>query len=141
MKITEIIFEDQETDEGVGSAIGRGLGAVGKGIGAVAAVPQGIGRAIKKGYQSGVATIAGDNAPVTTQATAAQPAATPQATATTMKQITAAVPALRTRDLQSLKKTVDAALAAKAKAPTPPATGSTTPTMTSVAGGRAPAVK
>ena len=137
MKITEIIFEDQETDEGVGAAIGRGLGAVGKGIGAVAAVPQGIGKAIKKGYQSGVATIAGDNA----AATPAQPAATPQATATTMKQITAAVPALRTRDLQSLKKTVDAALAAKAKAPTQPATGATTPTMTPVTGGRAPAVR
>jgi len=64
MKIEDLLAEEQ-LDEGIGSAIGKGLGAVGRGIGAVASVPQGIGRAIKKGYQGGVATIAGDPDPNT----------------------------------------------------------------------------
>jgi hypothetical protein len=50
-----------------------------------------------------------------------------------VKQIIAAVPGLRTRDLQNLKKTIDAALAAKVQAPA----GGATPTMTAVQGGRA----
>jgi hypothetical protein len=66
MRITEIIVES-ELQEGpiwdkvksAGSAVGKGLGAVGQGIGAVASVPQGIGRAIKKGYNAGVDTISG----------------------------------------------------------------------------------
>jgi hypothetical protein len=64
MKIEDLLVQSQ-IDEGVGSAIGRGIGAVSRGIGAVASVPQGIGRAIKKGYQGGVDTIAGDAAPNT----------------------------------------------------------------------------
>jgi len=38
------------------------LGKIGKGIGAVASVPQGIGRAIKKGYQSGLQNVGGPGA-------------------------------------------------------------------------------
>jgi hypothetical protein len=63
VRISDIITENQEIDEGIGSTIGRGIGAVGRGIGAVASVPQGFGRAIKKGYQAGVRTIAGDDKP------------------------------------------------------------------------------
>jgi hypothetical protein len=73
MKIEDLLVQSQ-VDEGVGSFIGKGLGAVGKGIGAVASVPQGIGRAIKKGYQSGVATIGGDDPTSTTPAGTAAPA-------------------------------------------------------------------
>ena len=63
MRINELILESSEVDEGLASAIGKGLGYAGRGIGAVASIPQGIARAVKKGYQSGVATIAGDTAP------------------------------------------------------------------------------
>jgi hypothetical protein len=80
MKIEDLLVNEQ-VDEGIGSAIGKGLGAVGKGIGAVASVPQGIGRAIKKGYQGGVATIAGDPNPTTaTPAGAGAQGNVPQAT-------------------------------------------------------------
>jgi len=80
MKIEDLLVSEQ-VDEGIGSAIGKGLGAVGKGIGAVASVPQGIGRAIKKGYQGGVATIAGDPNPNTaTPAGAGARGNVPQAT-------------------------------------------------------------
>lgn len=69
MRINELILESSDVDEGIGSAIGTGIGAVGRGIGAVASVPQGFARAVKKGYQSGVATIGGDTAPPGSAAT------------------------------------------------------------------------
>lgn len=47
---------------GLGTRIGQGIGKFAKGVGAVAGVPQGIGRAIKKGYQAGVNTIGGPGA-------------------------------------------------------------------------------
>lgn len=58
-------------------SIAQGLGAVGRGIGAVASVPQGIGRAIKQGYKSGVKAIGGDGGKP--QAAAQAPAAGAQA--------------------------------------------------------------
>lgn len=67
MKLTEILTESEqqqldELDIGkAATAVGKGIGAVGKGIGAVAGVPQGIGRAIKKGYKSAVSTIGRDD--------------------------------------------------------------------------------
>ena len=61
MRIYDVIVEsDDQLDEGIASTIGQGLGAVGRGIGAVASVPQGIGRAVKRGYQAGLDTISGD---------------------------------------------------------------------------------
>lgn len=69
MRINDVLVEYDQQDEGLGSAIGTGLGAVSKGLGAIASVPQGIGRAIKKGYQSGVNKIGG--APTTGTATGA----------------------------------------------------------------------
>lgn len=59
MRINELLVESEQQDEGLGSLVGKGIGAVGKGIGAVASVPQGLARAIKKGYQAGVDTIGG----------------------------------------------------------------------------------
>lgn len=47
---------------GFGKKAAGVLGKIGKGIGAVASVPQGIGRAIKKGYQSGLQNIGGPGA-------------------------------------------------------------------------------
>jgi hypothetical protein len=47
---------------GIGTKIGQGIGKLAKGIGAVAGVPAGIGRAIKKGYQAGANTVGGPGA-------------------------------------------------------------------------------
>jgi len=58
---------------GIGTRIGQGIGKLAKGIGAVAGVPQGIGRAIKKGYQAGVSTIGGPGAQQPGSSAAAAP--------------------------------------------------------------------
>ena len=84
MKIEDLLVQSQ-VDEGIGSAIGKGIGAVSRGIGAVASVPQGIGRAIKKGYQGGVATIGGD-APAGTAPAGTAPAGTAAPAQTTTTQ-------------------------------------------------------
>lgn len=69
MRITEILTESQleQLDEGplgsIGSAIGKGVGGLAKGVGAVAGGIAGIGRAAKKGYEVGKATVAGDPVP------------------------------------------------------------------------------
>jgi len=47
---------------GLGTRIGQGIGKLAKGLGAVAGVPAGIGRAIKKGYQAGANTVGGPGA-------------------------------------------------------------------------------
>jgi hypothetical protein len=85
MKITEILVESQQLDEGpllnkIGSAIGKGAGALAKGVGAVAGGVAGAGTAIKKGFQAGKDTVAqaGDDAPA---AATAKPAAGAPATA------------------------------------------------------------
>jgi hypothetical protein len=68
MKITEILVESQQLDEGpllnkIGAGIGKAAGTVAKGIGAVAGGVVGAGKALAKGYQAGKATVggAGDN--------------------------------------------------------------------------------
>ena len=67
MKINELLTESQQLDEGplgsLGKAIGKGVGGLAKGVGAVAGGVAGIGRAVKKGYASGKATVAGDPDP------------------------------------------------------------------------------
>ncbi len=71
MKIKEIVFESQHLEEGpvgdtikkVGTGVGKAVGGVAKGVGAVAGGVAGIGRAFKKGFQSGKATVAGDPDP------------------------------------------------------------------------------
>jgi hypothetical protein len=152
MKITEIILEDQETDEGVlgnvAAGAGKALGAVGKGLGAVSGAWQGAKDQFQKGQALGQATVGGHipKAPRDTSVrdqefarlTGQQPRIEPTlgapaaAASPAVGQITAAIKNLRTRDLESLKKTIDKALAAKVKA-APAPTG--TPTLTQVQGG------
>jgi hypothetical protein len=62
MKITEILVENQQVDEGpilnkIGAGIGKVAGTVAKGVGAVAGGVAGVGAALKKGYQAGKATV------------------------------------------------------------------------------------
>ena len=68
MRLNEFITEDkQQLDEGpigsLGKAVGKGVGGLAKGVGAVAGGIAGIGKAVKKGFQSGKATVAGDPDP------------------------------------------------------------------------------
>ncbi len=67
MKINEILTESQQLDEGpldtVGKYIGKGVGGAAKAVGAVAGGVAGLGRAFKKGYAGGKATVAGDPSP------------------------------------------------------------------------------
>lgn len=44
---------------GIGTKIGRGIGQLSKAAGAIAGVPAGIARAVKKGYEAGASTIGG----------------------------------------------------------------------------------
>jgi len=70
MKISELLTEDKKLDqtlnEGpIAKGIGKAVGGVAKGVGAVAGGVAGMGRAFKKGYQSGKATVGGDETPST----------------------------------------------------------------------------
>ena len=60
MKINELLVESQQLDELSPADIGRGVGKVAKGIGAVAGGVAGIPGAVKKGFQAGKQTVAGD---------------------------------------------------------------------------------
>jgi hypothetical protein len=83
MKINEILVESTQLDEGpfgdaaknVGTKVGKAVGGVAKGVGAVAGGIAGIGQAVKKGYQTGKVTVAGDDE----DAPEVQPAAAPNA--------------------------------------------------------------
>jgi hypothetical protein len=80
MKITEILIESQQLDEGpFGTAVGKAVGGLAKGVGAVAGGVAGMGKAFKKGWNSGKATVAGDPDPNDAQPAAGAPAATAQA--------------------------------------------------------------
>jgi len=66
MRINELLTESQvqQLDEGpFGQAVGKAVGGLAKGVGAVAGGVAGMGKAFKKGYQSGKATVAGDPNP------------------------------------------------------------------------------
>jgi hypothetical protein len=85
MRATDFLTESQQQEYDVlvegplgrlGQGIGKLAGGVAKGVGAVAGGVAGLGRAFKKGYASGKATVAGDPDPTAEPAaTAAQPAA------------------------------------------------------------------
>jgi hypothetical protein len=69
MKITELLVESQQLDEGpFGQAVGKAVGGVAKGVGAVAGGIAGIPGAVKKGFQAGKAAVQGEPAADTTQA-------------------------------------------------------------------------
>jgi len=83
MKITEILVESHELEEGpllnkIGSGIGKVAGTVAKGVGAVAGGVAGAGTALKKGWNAGKAAVAraGDDEPETAGGPEAQPSAT-----------------------------------------------------------------
>jgi hypothetical protein len=83
MKITEILVESRELEEGpllnkFGSAVGKVAGTVAKGVGAVAGGVAGAGTALKKGWNAGKAAVAraGDDEPETAGGPEAQPSAT-----------------------------------------------------------------
>jgi hypothetical protein len=59
MKIEELITESQVTDEGVLSALGTGIGAVGKGIGAISGAYQGAKDQFNKGHAAARAHVGG----------------------------------------------------------------------------------
>jgi hypothetical protein len=64
MKITELLTESQQLQEGpllnkLGTAVGTAVGTAAKGVGAVAGGVAGLGKAAKKGFQAGKATVAG----------------------------------------------------------------------------------
>lgn len=59
MKIKELITESQVTDEGVLSALGTGIGAVGKGIGAISGAYQGAKDQFNKGHAAARAHVGG----------------------------------------------------------------------------------
>lgn len=113
MKIREIVLESQQLDEGpigsaigaVGRGVGKAVGSAAKGIGAIAGGAMGIGKAIKKGYQTGKSVVSGDDEPAAAGGSAApatgtaapaqatapaagtqQPAAAPTTTAQINKQ-------------------------------------------------------
>ena len=97
MRINELLTESQQReqlDEGpFGQAVGKAVGGLAKGVGAVAGGVVGMGRALKKGYQSGKATVAGDpdpNAPLSKQYAA--PDAEEPATAPAAKPAAGAAP-------------------------------------------------
>lgn len=79
MRITELLTESQQLDEGpilnkIGAGIGKAAGTVAKGVGAVAGGIAGLGSAAKKGFQAGKSQVAqaGDEptTPTLTQAPA-----------------------------------------------------------------------
>jgi hypothetical protein len=67
MRLNDIIVESQQIDELSAGDIGRGVGkvagGVAKGVGAVAGGVAGLGKAFKKGFTTGKATVAGDEDP------------------------------------------------------------------------------
>lgn len=63
MRVNDLIVESQQLDELTAADIGRGVGKVARGVGAVAGGVAGVGTALKKGYQSGKATVAGQPDP------------------------------------------------------------------------------
>jgi len=79
MKINDL-YETQQ-DEGIGSALAKGVGAVSKGIGAVAGGARGAIDAAKQGYQAGRAAVSGQApASTATNATSTAPTTDPVAT-------------------------------------------------------------
>lgn len=81
MNIKELISE-QQTDEGLGSALATGARGLAKGTGAAIGGLAGMGSAFKQGYQGGKLAVAGGTAPQTAPATGGTaPASTGASTA------------------------------------------------------------
>ena len=63
MRINELVAEQTDVDEGIGSAIGKGVGAVARGLGAVAGGTVGAWDAAKSGFQTGRHYVSGQGKP------------------------------------------------------------------------------
>jgi hypothetical protein len=87
MNIKELISE-QQTEEGIGSALATGARGLAKGTGAALGGLAGMGSAFKQGYQGGKLAVAGGPAPANTTApaTAGAPAAGGGADPTNIRQ-------------------------------------------------------
>jgi len=79
MKISEILLENTQLDEGpigsLGTAVGKGVGGVAHGLGAVAGGVRGAWDAMKKGFQTGKSTVGGVGGDPNAAAPAGQAAA------------------------------------------------------------------
>jgi hypothetical protein len=126
MKINEILVESTQLDEGpfsdvakkVGTGVGKAVGGVAKGVGAVAGGIAGIGKAVKKGYQAGKATVAGDDeADDTTGQSQPAGTSTPQAsTGTAPSQKTSATPQASAKSVQPQANQANQTVYAQVKA-------------------------
>lgn len=150
MRINELLIEQEQLDELNLKGLGQGIGkAVGTAAGGIVQGAKNVWSGAKQGYAAGQAALApstdpaaadpaatGSTAPATGSggAVATAPAATPpaggeapaspavdQASKVGVGQINKIIPTLRTRDLNSVKKTVDATLVKKQKQPAAPA--------------------
>lgn len=156
MRITEVITESEQLDELSPAGIARG---VGKAVGGIPGAALGMWDAAKQGYAdtrsaisgvgaapspsarpssgggrpSGGASGTGGSTGAAGGAGGGAPEATDQQAKIGVGQINKIIPTLRLRDLQSVKKTLDAAITAKSRTPAPGAGG------TSPAGGGSPA--
>ena len=159
MRITEVITESEQLDELSPAGIARG---VGKAVGGIPGAALGMWDAAKQGYAdtrsaisgvgaapspsarpssgggrpSGGASGTGGSAGTAGGAGGGAPEATDQQAKIGVGQINKIIPTLRLRDLQSVKKTLDAAITAKSRTPAP---GGTPPAGGAPAGGGSPA--
>jgi hypothetical protein len=136
MRINEILTESQNLEEGPLGSLGKGVGkvskAVGTGVGGVKGAWQGakdaFGQGQQKAFKSARAAVSGniaptDQEPEQTVAPAGSAGGTqvvPGAQAIpsndpNVRQINKLVPKLKTRDLKSIKKTVDTTLQVRAQ--------------------------
>ena len=147
MRINELLIEQEQLDELNLKGLGQGIGkAVGTAAGGIVQGAKNVWSGAKQGYAAGQAALAPSTDPATGSggAVATPPAATPpagqapaatppaggeapaspavdQASKVGVGQINKIIPTLRTRDLNSVKKTVDATLVKKQKQPAAPA--------------------
>ena len=141
MKINELLSEQQDLDEGLGSMIGKGVGALAKGAGAVVGGAVGAWDAAKKGYAAGKSTVAGDDEAPATPSTApaaapasgtalpstgdtgrpyvAPPAADSGAIGSIMQAVDKLDPASKKQLAGELEKSLDAPSAAEPETPAP----------------------
>ena len=118
MRINELILDDQ-LDEGIGQSIGKAWGGLSRGVGATVGGLAGTWQAAKQGYQAGKAAVTGQDdsggstAPAASSGGSTAPAASSGGSTVNVGQINKVIPTLRTRDLQSIKRTVDATIAKK----------------------------
>lgn len=127
MRINELIVEEQ-TDEGLGAMIGKGVGALARGVGATVGGAAGAWDAAKQGYRAGKAAVAGRENPDDADPTLTKNQTDPSGTAPAATSGTATAPAAS-----------GTAPAAPASSGTAPASSGTAPAAGGTATAPAPA--